>query len=124
MTKYAQKEEIDIKWVYLESGHGKGVADAVGAALKRQFDEAISIDPDHAFDNAQDLMNAVQNNTDIKLYIYDKKDIQKLKDTIPALSTIKGTAKFHEVLAKKDGTLYAKNVSNEKEKQLNVKFHN
>ncbi|CAF1415443.1 unnamed protein product [Rotaria sordida] len=101
MTKYAQKEEIGIKWVYLESGHGKGVADAVGAALKRQFDEAISFDPDHAFDNAQDLMNAVQNNTDIKLYIYDKKDIQKLKDTIPALSTIKGTAKFHEVLAKK-----------------------
>jgi hypothetical protein len=96
----------------------------VGAALKRQFDETISFDPDHTFDDAQDLMNAVENNTDIKLYIYDKEDIQKLKDTIPALSTIKGTAKFHEVLAKKDGTLYAKNISNEKEKQLNVKFHN
>jgi len=120
MKKYATTEQVDIKWIFLESGHGKGVADAVGAAVKRKFDEVVSFDPDNSFANALDLLNAIKNFTDIKLFIYDKEDIENFKKTIPKLDTVKGTSLFHKIIARKDGTIYAKNLSNENEKQVKL----
>lgn len=122
MKQFATKEQVDVKWIFLESGHGKGVADAVGAAVKRNFDQAISYKPDDSFKNAMDLLDAVENSSNIKLFIYDKSDIEKVKKSIPKLVAIKGTAGFHEIIATKDGALYAKNLSSEKEKQLKVQF--
>ena len=72
MQKFATTHSVDFRWLFLESGHGKGVADAVGAVLKRLFDEAVSFDPDNSFDNALDLMNLVKSRTEVKLFIYDK----------------------------------------------------
>ncbi|CAF3456578.1 unnamed protein product [Rotaria sp. Silwood2] len=91
MTKFATKE-VDVKWIFLGSGHDK------------------------------DLLNAVENSSNIKLFIYDKSDIEEIKKSIPKLVTVKGTAEFHEIIATTDGTLYAKNFSSEKEKQLKVHF--
>ncbi|CAF1174502.1 unnamed protein product [Didymodactylos carnosus] len=107
-----------MKWIFLEAGHGKGVADAVGAALKRKFDETIAFDSDNSNDNAMNLINAVENHTEIKLFLYDSDDIKAVKDSIPAIRTVKGTASFHEVFVTEDGALYAKNLSNEKERLL------
>jgi hypothetical protein len=111
-----------MKWIYLESGHGKGVADAIGATLKRQFDDAVNFHPDDSFGNALDLLNAVENSTDIKLFIYDTADIEKQKKSIPKLTTVKGTTTFHEVTATKDGKLFAKELSCDNGKLLKVKF--
>ncbi|CAF1455795.1 unnamed protein product [Adineta ricciae] len=122
MKQFAMKEQVDLKWIFLEAGHGKGVADAVGAALKINFDEVISYKPDDSFKNAMDLLDAVENSSNIKLFIYDKSDIKTLKKSIPKLVTVKGTAEFHEIIATKDGALYAKNVSSAKEKQLKAQF--
>ncbi|CAF1400062.1 unnamed protein product [Didymodactylos carnosus] len=118
MKKYAEEEKINLKWIFLESGHGKGVADAVGAALKRKFDETIAFDPDNIYRNALDLMKAVESSSDIKLFVYGTDDIKTVKESIPNIATVKGTASFHEVFAADDETLYAKNISNEKEKKL------
>ena len=122
MKQFAMNKQVDLRWIFLEAGHGKGVADAVGAALKRNFDQAISYKPDDSFKNAMDLLDAVENSSNIKLFTYDKLDVEKLRKSIPKLVTVKGTAEFHEIIATKDGALYAKNVSNEKEKQLKVQF--
>jgi hypothetical protein len=122
MKTFAMEHDITLKWIYLESGHGKGVADAVGAALKRKFDDAVNFDPDNSFENALDLLNAVENSTDIKMFIYDKSDIDQLKKSLPKLTTVKGTTTFHELLATKDGKLYAKELSSDNEKLLKVKF--
>ncbi|CAF3008769.1 unnamed protein product, partial [Rotaria sp. Silwood2] len=98
MKKIATGHNIDIKWIFLESGHGKGVADAIGAAIKRKFNEIIAFNPDNSFQKASDLVNSAKTSTDIKVYLYDTTNIENLKKTIPKLKTVKGTATFHEIL--------------------------
>ncbi|CAF1574737.1 unnamed protein product, partial [Rotaria sordida] len=87
MNKFAIDYNIDIKWIFLKSGHEKGVADAIGAAIKRKFDEIVTFNPDNAFSNALDLINGTRNNTDIKLYLYNKTNILNLKKNIPKPKT-------------------------------------
>ena len=121
MQKFATTHSVDFRCLFLESDHGKGVADAVGAVLKRLFDEAVSFDPDNSFDNALDLMNLVKSRTEAKLFIYDKAGTEQLRRSIPALETIKGTTASHEFMAKKNGTVFAKKLSNEAEQQVEVR---
>jgi hypothetical protein len=37
MKRFAIQQKIKLKWIYLEAGHGKGVADAIGAILKSNY---------------------------------------------------------------------------------------
>ena len=32
---FATEHDLSLRWIYLESGHGKGIAGGVGAAVKR-----------------------------------------------------------------------------------------
>lgn len=34
--------EVNISWSFFESGHGKGVADAIGAVVKRALDRQVA----------------------------------------------------------------------------------
>ena len=122
MKKFSIDYNIDTKWIFLESGHGKGVADAVGAAIKRKFDETVTFNPDGVFSNAADLIDYSRRNTDIKLYSFNSTNIANVRKQIPRLETVKGTATFHELIATKDGRFYAKTVPNEKEKLLTLRF--
>jgi hypothetical protein len=122
IKKFAAEQKIKIKWIYLEAGHGKGVADSIGATLKRKMDEAINYKPDDSFSSASDLIDAIADGTDIKLYLYGKSDIEKVKKALPKLSTIKGTATLHEVVATSDGKFYGKDLSSDKERLLAMKF--
>ena len=36
MQKYAEDKDITFKWIYLESGHRKGIPDGIGATVKRE----------------------------------------------------------------------------------------
>ncbi|CAF1093268.1 unnamed protein product [Didymodactylos carnosus] len=120
IKKFAAKQKIKIKWIYFEAGHGKGVADSIGATLKRKMDEAINYNPDDSFSSVSDLIDAIEDRTDIKLYLYGKSDVEKVK--LPKLSTIKGTVTLHEVVATSDGKFYGKDLSSDKESLLAVKF--
>ena len=99
--------DVTVKWIYMEAGHGKGVADAVGAVVKRLMDQVVALHPDDAYGNALDLINAIKNNTNIKLFNH-KNDIEGVKKSIPSLAVVKGTASLHEVTAKFDGKVYGK----------------
>ncbi|CAF4629791.1 unnamed protein product [Didymodactylos carnosus] len=123
MKKFAVEHKIEMKWIFLESGHGKGIADAIGGALKRKFDDAINFQPDESFSSASDLLHAVEHSADkIKLYLYEKSDVEEVKKSLPKLETIKGTASFHEVMATSDGKLYGKDLSSDTAKLLKTKF--
>ena len=122
MKQFAIKNQIKMKWIYLETGHGKGIADAIGATLKRKFDETVNFQPDTSFENAADLIKTVKISTNIKLIHYDKCDIEKLKKSLPKLETVKRTATFHEIITTNDGKLYSRVISNDEEKLLKVNF--
>ena len=34
MRSYAAEKAINIKWIFLETGHGKGIPDGIGASVK------------------------------------------------------------------------------------------
>ncbi|CAF4505944.1 unnamed protein product, partial [Rotaria magnacalcarata] len=46
-----------MRWIFWASGHGKGIADGIGATIKRLFDNVIRLNPDQSFNGAEDLMN-------------------------------------------------------------------
>ena len=122
LKHYALSRQITMRWLFLESGHGKGVADGVGSAIKRLFDNAIRFNPDQSFKGAADLMTKIKKSTNIQLYLYKKEDIDSLKEKIPSLTTIKGTSAFHEIIAKPNGQVFAKNKSDEQEFLIRTNF--
>ncbi|CAF1280652.1 unnamed protein product, partial [Didymodactylos carnosus] len=115
-------EKVNINWIFYEAGHGKCIVDGVGASRKRQFDQLVAYSPDNSYQSAKDLMKNLENDTNIRLFMYNTDDIDSIKQQIPSLKTIKGTTRMHELIGKKNGQLYSKDLSCEKEKLLKVTF--
>ncbi|CAF3793777.1 unnamed protein product [Rotaria sp. Silwood1] len=119
---YATNRKITTRWLFLASGHGKGIADGIGATIKRLFDNAVRLNPDESFKGAEDLMSKIKNSTNIRLYLYKKEDIHSLRMQIPSLKSIKGTSKFHEIIVKPNGEIFTKNKSDETETLIHTTF--
>ncbi|CAM4835843.1 unnamed protein product [Rotaria magnacalcarata] len=105
-----------------DRSHGKGIVDGIGATIKRLFDNVIRLSSDESFKAAEDLMNKTQPSTNIRLYMYQKEDIDSVQGLIPLLITIKGTSKFHEITAKPNGEVFIKNRSDESEALIKINF--
>ncbi|CAF1366846.1 unnamed protein product [Didymodactylos carnosus] len=99
-----------------------GVADAIGASVKRMFDDIIRFHPDETYKNAGELMRNVQNSTSIRFYLYAKEDIDAIRQQIPLLTSIRGTSLFHEIIAHPDGKIFAKSKSDDEEKLIKTNF--
>ncbi|CAF3565671.1 unnamed protein product, partial [Rotaria sp. Silwood2] len=67
--------------------------------------DAIAYNPDETFKDAKDLLVGIENRVNFKLSIYETKDIQQIKKTLPKLKPIKGTFELHEMSATKQGLL-------------------
>ena len=39
-----------MRWIFLESGHGKGIGDAISAQMKRKMDEFIAFNPNKSYE--------------------------------------------------------------------------
>ncbi|CAF3809581.1 unnamed protein product [Rotaria magnacalcarata] len=122
LKHYATIRKITIRWLFLGSGHGKGISDTIGSSIKRLFDDAIRLNPDESFNAAEELMNKIKGSTNIRLYLYKKEDVDSFLQQIPSLTTVKGTSMFHELIAKPNGQIFAKNKSDEQETLLQTKF--
>ncbi|CAF1621558.1 unnamed protein product [Didymodactylos carnosus] len=122
LKRYSMSENLVMRWIFLESGHGKGVADAIGASVKRMFDDIIRFHPDETYKNAGELMRNVQNSTSIRFYLYAKEDIDAIRQQIPLLTSVRGTSLFHEIIAHPDGKIFAKSKSDDEEKLIKTNF--
>nr|CAI5831483.1 unnamed protein product [Callosobruchus analis] len=56
-----------MSWKFFEAGHGKGAADGIGGALKRQADAIVARGQDIA--DAVQLFSALQNASKVKLFL-------------------------------------------------------
>ncbi len=123
LNQYATQLAITIRWIFLESGHGKGIADAISARMKRKMDECISFNPNKSYNTTTDFVHDIINSTSIKLFTYDQTDVQKTKEQIPrTLKTVKGTAELHEIIAEPSGLVYGKKTSDQPQIQLRLFF--
>ena len=97
-------------WNFLESAHGKGAADGVGAAVKRAADDHVVVKKND-ITCAKDFIGLLgqQQNTKVKLFLVDETAIQALDKQIPEkLRPIPSTMKIHQVRFKQI-TNYCKN---------------
>ena len=101
------KEEYDIeaRWNYLESGHGKGPCDGLGASIKRSADNAIKhgkANIQNAADFYQYATKTTEEGSKVKYMMYTQEDYDEAKsilDTKPQIQAIPGTFKIHYVVA-------------------------
>lgn len=92
---------VDITWSFSESGHGKGVADAIGGVIKRCLDRQVSYGQDII--SAADVYLTLQSAVKAVNVIYiTETEIDTIKECIPNnLKTIKGTMNIHQVICKR-----------------------
>jgi len=84
-------------WNFLEAGHGKGPADGIGAVIKRTADKLVALGKD--LTSTQRLMDALVENTTVKLFIVDGEQIERMESKIPqGISAIPNTMKLHQVI--------------------------
>ena len=106
---------MEIDWIYLESGHGKGIPDGIGAVLKTKIDYLISVHPRSAVYTVDDLfrLGLRQEVPSIKLYRFDEEDVDTISLRIPELERVPGTMKIHEVQCSPNHSMQARYLSHE-----------
>ena len=117
MKTFCEEFNITVRWIYVESGHGKGIPDGIGAIVKKAFENLMLSNPSVAMYSIEDLLKNVLQEavSSIGLYIYEEEeDIIKFQNAIPKLKPIKGTMKLHEteyILQQQEVTLMIKDKS-------------
>ncbi|CAH2095032.1 unnamed protein product [Euphydryas editha] len=98
---YAVLYNIDISWSFFESGHGKGVADAIGGVVKRALDREVSYGKD--IQNASDVYSSLEQTVpSVKCIYISENEIDAVCKLIPtSLKAVPGTMSIHEVIAMK-----------------------
>ena len=96
---YCKEKIIDLKWIYLESGHGKGIPDGIGATVKKAIKDLLLFHPDDTLRNVADLFSHYIQDCipSIELNVCSK-DVQKFNSSLPKVGEIKGILKVNEVL--------------------------
>ena len=103
LTKqFAEKEGVDVMWVFTESGHGKGPMDGVGAAIKNAIDQAAI-----AAESMPDVVRTsadvipILNLHNVIISTYNEDHVVAVKNTIPNQLSINwrkfGISKVHEM---------------------------
>ena len=87
-----------VKWSFFEAGHGKGVPDAIGGAIKRQADNSVKYG--HSITSAKTFCESIPKESKVKMYMVTKESIDQLKSTLDAvaLKAVPGTLNLHQVV--------------------------
>ncbi|CAF4308849.1 unnamed protein product, partial [Rotaria magnacalcarata] len=65
------------------------------------------------------FIDEIQRSTTIKLFTYDKSDVDETKQQLPSsLKTVKGTGELHEIIAQPTGLIFGKKISDQEQQSL------
>ena len=70
LNRYATKPQIPMRWILLESEHGKGIGDAVSAQMKRKMDECIAFNSNKLYEKPLDFIHAIGTSNYIHQTVY------------------------------------------------------
>ena len=89
-------------WNFHESGHGKGVPDAVSAAIKRLANSIVSFGND--IPTAAEFFECVGVKSHVKLFHVSSEEIQSEIDSFTSLKlqlqSVRGTMRLHQIITK------------------------
>jgi hypothetical protein len=103
-------ENVTIKWVYLESGHGKGAADGVGATVKSKLKMITARDGNVDFCAEELKKSYEEEQQNVRVIIYTAEDVDKVKRSSAYVNAPpkNGIGSCHEVLITKGKTTMKK----------------
>lgn len=79
---FSSLHNVDITWSFFESGHGKGVAGAIGGVVKRCLDRQVSYGQDIV--SAADVYSTLQSSVKaIKIVYITEMEINAIKVCVP-----------------------------------------
>ena len=58
-----------------------------------------------SFNSASDVLQLIQNQTNVSLTLYRPEDVQNKRDQLPKLKPLTGAIKIHEILVQRDKVL-------------------
>ena len=108
--RFAEENDVDVTWIFTESGHGKGPMNGIGAAIKNSIDHAMIVAesiPNVLVCCAADVVPIV-NLEDIEICHYDTSHIDKIKEISPGSKTLPinckkfGISKVNEIFFSKE----------------------
>ena len=117
ISTHEEEFGVQARWNYLESGHGKGPCDGLGASVKRSAEPVIkhgkvSIqNASYFFSYAQKTM---EEGSKVKYIYYTQEDYDEAKSTLDAktpIQAVQGTFKIQYVVAINPMQIYTRNVS-------------
>ena len=86
-----------VTWNFLEASHGKGAADGIGGAVKRQADRFVAEGNDIP-DAAAMYRVLLQRTTKVQLYMIEEEEFDAFDTQIPPnLCSVYGTMQIHQV---------------------------
>ena len=99
-----------VYWNLLESSHGKGPADGVGAAVKSAADNLVAHGQDIL--DVTKLYNSLRGTINVQLYTISSDDINNVEKMVNVdHDTVKGTMKIHQLVAHKYGHVSHRELS-------------
>lgn len=101
----------NVQWSFFESGHGKGIPDAVGGFVKRSADDHVKYGKDIM--NAKDFCDVLSSGSNSKIYLIDNSSVlekQALLDSV-TLKAVPGTMNLHQIVYLNHGKVAYRNVS-------------
>ena len=119
IEQFSKNNQTVLKWIYLETGHGKGIPDGIGAVVKRAISDIIAMNPDKSIYSVNDLLilGLAERVPSIIVIQYREEEVQAINKQLPELVGVKGTLKIREVSAEiENGSvrLYGEELSNQK----------
>lgn len=97
-------------WNMFESGHGKGAPDAIGGTLKRKADNIVN--QGHDLPNAYSVYEVLSKESNIQLHFVDEDYINQMEvNSLPSLSPITRTMKFHQICTESRDVITYRNFS-------------
>ena len=109
-TELAAKGFSMASWNFHEAGHGKGAPDGVGGSLKRAADMRIL--HGGTIENASSFIRELrETDSSVILYEVSQEEVDKKEKELPALKTVPGTSKLHQVITQTPGQLLYRDIS-------------
>ncbi|WAR15520.1 hypothetical protein MAR_005625, partial [Mya arenaria] len=102
----------DIKWSFFEAGHGKGVLDAKGGAVKRRADNVLKYGGDITC--AAIVFTTLSEDFNVKMYLVKEEWIEEERTLLNniVLKPVSGTLNFHQVICDiKEGQITYRHLS-------------
>ncbi|XP_064637076.1 uncharacterized protein LOC135493584 [Lineus longissimus] len=88
-----------VSWNFLESGHGKGPADGVGATIKNAADRAVAYGRDVS--DLESMLKELDGNLNVKLFVVTTEDMSGVESSLDGIEneikSVKGTLKIHQI---------------------------